>query len=896
MTVLSPQQHTEVQTLLDELLDLSPASRAQRLAQCQDMHPQVLQEVLSLLKAADSVDGFLVAPAKPAADPVWEPSLIGARLGAWQITDRIGHGGMGEVFGAARAHGDFEQRVAIKLLQRDAAGHFERFQAERQILARLEHPGIARLYDGGVSPDGRPYMVMEFVDGVPITEFCSQMSCTLRQRLELFVQVCEAVAYAHRNLIVHRDLKPSNILVTADGKVKLLDFGIAKLVDAQHTPMTMTNLAPLTPRCAAPEQLSGKPVTTATDVYALGLLLFELLTGTHPWVGADTPVLQALRTVLLQPAPIASRKAASESNPPVPARMIRGDLDAIIAKTLRTEPTDRFATVEALKQDIELALRGDPVTAREGARLYVMGRLLRRYRWQAAALLLVLLSLTGGLSAALWQAHRAQIERDTARRDTAREEAVRDNLTRLFRSAITDQNGQPASAKAMIDGSAERVLREYRDQPLLAGQIVLALADLYGALNDVAGQRTLLEAYNKQPNADADPATIADVRQKLANAELLDGQIALAAQLLTSSEAFWAQHPQQFAEERLEGLGVRARQQRMSGDLEGSIRTAREAIAQRITLSGHDHRETAILYNSLAITLTSAARLDEALDAYRETTAIYQAIGLGDGLDAQVVLGNTGTLELRTGHLRQAEDLLKNAIDHERALAGDSAAVAAAMGNYGRLLSITNRNAQAIPTLREAYELGARYAGTNSPMTLQNQLYLAEALLAAGDYAPARVLLAQTHTTALAQYGAAHLLTLRTEMLQAQLDSATGRSADARAAMASVIAGLRKLGPSGASNLAQALEALGTIDLAVKQPRSAIDDFEEAVSWREKLPNQTWELAEARERLGEAQAGNGELAQGLSLLDQALQALQSSLGPDHPQTVRARDALAHYRG
>ncbi len=260
---------------------------------------------------------------------------------------------MGEVYEASRADGNFEQRVAIKLLQREAAAQMVRFQAERQILARLEHPGIARLYDGGVTEDGRPFMAMEFVEGRPITEYCQITHATFEQRLALFVQVCDAVAYAHRNLIVHRDLKPSNILVTPNGAVKLLDFGIAKLLDAQRARVTQAAATPMTPICAAPEQLTGGAVTTATDVYALGLLLFELLSGTHPWMGSDTPVLQAMRTVLQRPAPSLSRTAEAQPNAPVPARLLRGDLDAIVAKALRKEPGDRYATVEAMKLDVE---------------------------------------------------------------------------------------------------------------------------------------------------------------------------------------------------------------------------------------------------------------------------------------------------------------------------------------------------------------------------------------------------------------------------------------------------------------------------------------------------------------------------------------------------------------
>ena len=888
---LSPEQRRRVDAVLDELLDLPEVERLKRVQALSTEDPAVLAEVQSLLLAARASGGFLESPVDCPSDPPAPAPLIGARIGAWRLTQLIGHGGMGEVYEAVRALGDFEQRVAIKVLQTEAAAQLERFQAERQILARLEHAGIARLYDGGVVPDGRPFMVIEYVDGLPITEFCARRPGGLRERLALFVSVCEAVAYAHRNLVVHRDLKPSNILVTAAGEVKLLDFGIAKLLDSDRPHLTRAALAPLTPICAAPEQLTGGPVTTATDVYALGLLLFELLTGEHPWMRGNTPMLQALRTVLQRPAPLASRTSLTLPNPPVPPRLLEGDLDAIVSKALRGEPERRYATVEALKMDVERVLRGQPVAAREGARLYLMGHMLRRYRWAAAALAAIFVSLAGGLSVAAWQAHRAGVERDNARRDAAREEAVRYSLTRMFGDAIADHGAEPPTAKNMIDSSAQRVLNEYRDQPQLAGQIVLTLADLYGALEDVTGAAALLEGYVAQATPDADPAVLADARQKLANIELLRGHIDRAAELLDRADAFWASNS--YREERLEGLAIRTRLLRARGDIDGAIAATREAIRERIALSGHNHRETAVLFNSLAISLGSANRLDEALAAGRETTAIYGALGLADGIDAQIILANMGTFELRIGHLKEAERLLKSAIEHERALAGASAAVSAALGYYGKALYLTNRIEPALAVLREASDMAGRYAGDASPVALQNRLFLGEAQLAAGDARAAAATLGAARDAALAQYGAAHVLTLRIQLALAQ--SAAAGGADARAALQAAVAGLRHLGPTAETNLAQALLALGEVQMKRSEIAQAQATFKEAVALREKSPEDRWESAEARERLGEALAlrsGDGSGDAAADLLRGAARDLETELGAAHPQTVRAKNALA----
>jgi non-specific serine/threonine protein kinase/serine/threonine-protein kinase len=891
VTVLSSNQLARVDALLDELLDLPAESRPSVLdRQCPD-DADVRAEVSSLLIAAGSVGEFLSTPAMLATEPQTEEIPPGTRIGAWRITNQIGRGGMGVVYEAERAEGDFRQRVAVKVLRQEAIAELPRFHSERQILARLEHPGVARLYEGGVTSDDRPYMVMEFVEGRPITEYCAFTRAPLAERMRLFVQVCEAVACAHRNLIVHRDLKPANILVTAQGQIKLLDFGIAKLIDVDRPDLTQTAAAPLTPLTAAPEQLLGLPITTATDIYALGLLLFALLTDTQPWLRAGGPIAQAVRVILDEPAPVPSRRAAETSAAPFPPRLLRGDFDAIVAKAVRKEPQHRYATVEALKGDIDHASCGEPVAARSGARWYVFGRTLRRYRWVTVAVAAVLVALAVGLGAAAWQARRAENERDAARRDAAREEAVRYQLTRLFHSAIEERGSQPATAEAMIDNSALRVLREYRSQPQLQGEIVLTLADLYGALQDVEGGSALLEGFVKQAGPDTDPAALADARQKLANIEVLHGHTDRAAQLLSQAEAFWDHEPpQRYAEERLEGMTIKARVQRAAGDLEAASATETAAISQRIALSGRVHRETAVLYNTHAITLTAANRLDDALTAYRETIDIYKKLGLETDLDAQIILGNMGTLEFRTGHLRQAEGLLRNAYEQERVLAGDSAAVAAVMGLYGEVLILTGRSAQGLSIAREAVDIATRYAGASSPVALQNMLFLSDGQSATADAKGARATLVADHDAALAQYGPKHLATLRAQMALANLAYRQGDSAGGRAQLVATIAQMRGLGARADSSLAQALQYLGEIDLSAGKPADAAESLREAVSILGRFAVSGWNIALARERLGEALSAAGQPG-AAEALNQAVSILSTELGDEHTETVRARSAL-----
>jgi non-specific serine/threonine protein kinase/serine/threonine-protein kinase len=399
----------------------------------------------------------------------------------------------------------------------------------------------------------------------------------------------------------------------------------------------------------------------------------------------------------------------------------------------------------------------------------------------------------------------------------------------------------------------------------------------------------LLEGYLAQATPDADPAALADARQKLAGMELLRGHVDRAAQLLDRADAFWASSALPYREERLEGLAVRTRLLRARGDIDGAIAATREAIRERIALSGHDHRETALLFNSLAISLGSANRLDEALAAYRETIAIYGALGLADGIDAQIIVANMGTVELRAGHLKEAEHLLKGAIEHERALAGDSAAVAAGLGYYGRTLYLTNRIEPALAVLREASDMAGRYVGEASPVALQNRLFLGEAQLAAGDARAAATTLGAAHDAALAQYGGSHVLTLRIQLALAQCAAAAG--ADAQTELQAAVAGLRHLGPTAETSRAQALIALGEAQMKRRELAEAQASFKEAVALREKSPQDRWESAEVRERLGEALARGGDDS-AADLLRGAARDLETELGADHPQTLRAKSALA----
>ena len=483
---MQPERWILLERLFAEALALPNAARDAFLARACAGDAALHREIGALLRSHDASGVLDSSPHSP-EPAVFQPSLAhGTELGPWRIQNLIGRGGMGEVYAAIRADGAFEQRVAVKLLRYEAAGQMERFHAERRILARLEHPEIARLLDGGMAPDGRPYTVMEYVEGRSLTEYCRERGSSLHERLNLFAKVCDAVAFAHRNLVIHRDLKPGNILVDGEGEVKLLDFGIAKLLDAAALQReTDVTVAPFTPDYAAPEQLSGEPVTTATDIYALGVLLFELLTGGRPLPTQGLPSTHALKLLMDRSAPPPSRIAQGRSDAPVPARWLTGDLDAIVAKCLRKEASHRYETVNALKRDIERHLHNEPVLAREGARLYVFGRLLRRYRWAVTGVAALIIALAAGLAGTIWQARRAETQARTSA-------AVEGFLSDLFRANSSKQDdpvkARQTTARELLDLGAKKIETTMTDAPAAKVSVLRLLGELYDdlALDDDA--------------------------------------------------------------------------------------------------------------------------------------------------------------------------------------------------------------------------------------------------------------------------------------------------------------------------------------------------------------------------------------------------------------------------
>lgn len=531
MAVLDRQRWLSLSPLLDELLDLPPPARAERLAALQAEDADTADQLRRLLAQADELEaeGFMSEPVVPqwqealAAVPDDEPppDLAGQALGPYVLERQLGQGGMGTVWLARRADGRFEGQVAVKFLTTGLLGRGDagRFAREGQILARLSHPHIARLLDAGLHEGRQPYLVLEYVDGRPIDAYCRAHQLGVQDRVRLFLDVLAAVAHAHARLILHRDLKPSNILVTEQGDVKLLDFGIAKLLadatqasqGAAATELTQRAGSAFTPQFAAPEQVQQADVTTATDVYALGVLLYLLLGGRHPTADDTQTQLDRLKAVVELVPKRLSDVAVDHEDDAIArqARELRGDLDTIIAKALKKSPAERYANAQALADDLQRWLDHEPITARPDSRLYVLSRFVRRHRMAVAATGLAALALLALTTTSLLQARRAeQAEQQAQARRHQAEDLLSymlgefaDKLRPIGRLELLDSVGAKSLDFLAEDAEAGPLARLQRAKALtVIGEVRVSKRELEAAIEPLTAANVLLQG--DPPQAD----------------------------------------------------------------------------------------------------------------------------------------------------------------------------------------------------------------------------------------------------------------------------------------------------------------------------------------------------------------------------------------------------------
>ena len=809
---------SELEEILDALLDLPPDRRAARLAERCRGDAELEAAARRLLAACEVDDDFLAAgPAAalprrngaPAGPPAaGSDPFRGRRLGAWTLDERLGEGGMGVVYRAHRHDGAFRQEAAVKLapgvLLSDELR--QRFEGERQLLARLRHPHVARLLDGGTTADGIPYLVTELVDGEPVDRHCERRGLGLADRLRLLLQVCAAVDYLHRHLVVHRDLKPSNILVDRDGRAVLLDFGIAKLLAGDAaSDTTRTGRQPLTPGWAAPEQLAGEPVTTAVDVYALGALLRRLL------VGPGDPREEVARE-WRRPSDVAA---------PGLARRLRGDLDAVAMTALAAEPTDRYSSAAELAADLRRHLEGRPVHARPPSAVYRLGRLVRRHRVASALAAGLAATLVAGSAVVMAEAGTARHERDAARREGRRAERTAAFLEGLTEDADPfGDSGRELTARQLLERGARRVDRLPGDAATRAALLAslgrslqhlgesAAAADLHRralALRQRHFGLTSREASTSMADLAASLAALGRpavavglLRPAIANlrwtaprswpladalntlAVLQLDQPRAASQLLREALALTdsvdGSHPG-FCATVLNNLSIC---EDHAGHQDRSLALLRRAIAEERRVYGDRHPNLARMESNLGIRLEAAGELDAAENAFGRAIGILGRCVAADHPALVEPLTSLGHLLLAEGRTAAA------AAPVERAAAIATSRLAPA--SFQRLAAEANRAslqlargdlARAERAYRDLLQRMAAAAGPHHPGTARLRSLLGETLRREGRLDAAEPLL---RAALVDQRGGAVRATARAATLEslAELLRASGRDAEGR--------------------------------------------------------------------------------------------------------------------
>ena len=616
-TALSRERWTRVCALFDAASVLDRDARAAYLdAACPD-DAGVRAEVEALLACDHPGDAALDTGIRRAIGDVaasLTPAPHPARIGPYRVVSHIGDGGMGAVYLAER-DGDFNPRVAVKVI-RGFAGEdgVRRFRAERQMLASLQHPGIARLLDGGTTEGGLPYLVMEHVDGLPIDVYCERHGLSVAQRVVLFRLVCDAVSHAHRSLVVHRDIKPSNILVTADGAPKLLDFGIAKLLDDEGG--TGTPTAPsrrlLTPDYASPEQVSGDPITTSSDVYALGVLFFELLTGTRPLRFASRGAAEIARVVGSEAAPRPSVAAAT----PRIARELAGDLDTIVLAALEKDPARRYVSVDRLSDDLQRFLERRPILARPATWRYRARRFVRRHRAATAAAALFLVVVAAFAVALTVSGRRAARERDVAERVTT-------ILIRLLSESPSPSSAAGTiTARDLVDRGVAQVRRDLGDQPALQARLFETLGAIYAGLG------------------------LVDRAQAVLQESVAAGRAAGGADSQAGARTMWR------LAEALRDRGRYAEAEPL----------ARGAFEMSSRLFGTRNPQSAQTLNTLGMILHARGRQDEAAPMFLQATEIFRDTLGPDHPMVSAGLANTAMSRRDRGDLAGAEPMAREAL------------------------------------------------------------------------------------------------------------------------------------------------------------------------------------------------------------------------------------------
>jgi serine/threonine-protein kinase len=894
-----------LENLLAEALSRRPERRSEYLDEACADDPELRRELDELLELNDEAEEFFdrLSGEIAGAAPLEIESSVGSqiRVGPYRTIAAIGRGGMGAVYRAERVDGEFDQEVALKLLHRDmdTPELRARFLAERQLLAGLEHPNIARLVDGGVTEEGRPYFVMELVEGRPITQYCSENRLPVEEILRLHLDVVDAVSYLHRNLVVHRDLKPSNIFVDHEGRVRLLDFGIAKmLAGAPDEPMlTRTGQQLMTPEYAAPEQLLGQPVTTATDVYALGAVLFELLTGVRPHEGRRRNGQGPTRE--LPPTPssvIRSDTASTDRETAIHGIEISRDLDAICLKALRPDPEDRYPSAEQLGSDIERHLAGQPVGARPATFSYRAGLFVRRNRGGVVIAGLMLTLAILGLVREVSLRSEAERARNEAEIEASKAIAVSRFLGDLLSSVDPKKaQGEEVAVADVLEQASARIA----DSPELAGQpeveatVRQTIAGTFISLGRYEQARPHQERAaellgwpeSHEPEALSAAAELGVLYQRLGMTDAAEDLIRRVLEIRTSS--LGEDHPAS-----LGSLNQLADFLFAQGRVDEVEPLDRKTLEVRRRVLGEDHPDTLRSLNGLAATLFNQGRYAEAAPLFEEGLEIRRRT-LGDSHpDTLTLANNLAACYLEMGRLTEAEALQREVVaGRTRVLGPHHDQTAMSIHNLGVTLAQLGRYEESEGRLREAIEIRKDLPGDRRGLFFSKS-YLADVLRALERWNDAEALYLATWEAQRRELGPDDGETLKTVSGLAELRYLTGDLRGAEALLDEILDVQFEVRGEEHPDTLQSLTTLAHVRNLQGRFDEALELCERAMAAGERSlgAEHTAVLQAATEKVA-ALRGMGLEDEARVLADQVVASYSTTLGDEHPTTIAARRAL-----
>lgn len=759
---MDPERWRRLQELFERARVLPPEDRAAFLDAEIVADDGLRGEVSALLDGDEGSESFLAgAIERAAADPEVARSLdrsggdstgtstrmpaVGERVGPYRLVEERGRGGMGLVYVGERADDAFQGRVAIKFVRALGPAHdlLERFRRERQILADLVHPNIARLLDAGTTDRGDPYLVMELVEGEPVDAYCDRENLSVERRLALFRVICDAVHFAHQNLVVHRDIKPGNILVTADGIPKLLDFGIAKLLDpddsVESRTLTLVTTRLLTPEFASPEQVRGGRITTASDVYSVGVLLYLLLARRPPYVVERRGWAELERAICeADPSP------PSAVCLPEWRRRLRGDLDGITLRAMEKDPSRRYRSVAELNEDLERHLRNEPVAARPPRFGYRMTRFVKRNRVGVVTASAVALALLGGSVAATVGFLRAEEARRVAERDAASSREVSHFLQEMLSSVKPDKaRGREVTVREILDEAAGRLSDRFQGNPEVDAAVRFAVGDSYQALGDFDTALPLIERaveLRRKELGTADPRFM-DALDRLGQVYWLkgdfEGSLRCSEELMVLRRRIYGpDHP-----EVTQTMGNLANTYADMGRLDRAEEILREALAiERRTLTGENRGDLAYTLNNLATVLSDRSNFDEAVALHRESLSLRREFMGEDSPEVAIATMNLGFALSGAKRYDEAEPVLREAVARcETVFGEDHPRLAGALLDLSGLLAETERSEEAEVLARRSLKIHERTNGPRSWRTGTSHAAIGQALLQNGDRGAAMI-------------------------------------------------------------------------------------------------------------------------------------------------------------